>query len=68
MAGHHPHLATALTGQPPEAEESSESLFDRILTRVLTGLLQPDDLRAACARGRAEAEPPAASPGSAATS
>ncbi|MFI6731226.1 hypothetical protein NRF20_02255 [Streptomyces sp. R-74717] len=68
MAGHHPHLATALTGQPPEAEDSSESLFNRILTRVLTGLLQPDDIGATPVRGRAEAEPSAASPGPTATS
>ncbi|MEU8840351.1 TetR/AcrR family transcriptional regulator [Streptomyces roseus] len=67
-AGHHPHLATALTGQPPEVEDSSESFFDRILTRVLTGLLQPDDIGAALVRGRAEAETPAASPGPTAAS
>ena len=42
LAGHHPHLTTALTGQLPEAEDPPESLFDRILTRTLTGLLQPD--------------------------
>jgi AcrR family transcriptional regulator len=68
MAGHYPHLATALTEQPPKAEDSSESLFNRILTRVLTGLLQPDDIGATLVRGRAEAEPPAASPGPTTTS
>ncbi|MCZ4122804.1 TetR/AcrR family transcriptional regulator [Streptomyces sp. H39-S7] len=68
MAGHHPHLATALTGQPPEAEDSPESLLVRILIRVLTGLLQPDAIGATSVRGRAEAEPPAASPGSTAAS
>ena len=38
--GRHPHLAAALAG-PPEVEDPSatEPLFDRALTRVLTGLL-----------------------------
>ena len=67
MAGHHPHLATALTGQPPEAEDSPESLFDRILTRTLTGLLQPDDVGAASTRGLTQVETPAAGPDSTAT-
>lgn len=67
MAGHHPHLATALTGKSPEVEDSPESLFDRILTRVLTGLLQPDDIGAAPVRDRVKAEPPAAGPGSTTT-
>lgn len=67
-AGHHPHLATALAGQPPEAEKDSpESLFDRVLTRVLTGLLQPDDIGANSVRGLGQAETPAASPGSTAS-
>jgi hypothetical protein len=66
MAGHHPHLAAALTGQPAEAEESLES-FDRILTRVLTGLLQPDDLAGISVRRLAEAELSATSRASTAT-
>ena len=68
MAGHHPHLAAALTGQPSETEDSSESLLDRILTRVLTGLLQRAGTGATSVCGRAEAEPPAANPGATATS
>jgi AcrR family transcriptional regulator len=68
VAGNHPHLATALTEQPPEAEDSSESLFNRILARVLTGLLQPDGVGATLTRGRAEAEPASAGPGPATTS
>ncbi|MEY9964100.1 AcrR family transcriptional regulator [Streptacidiphilus sp. MAP12-16] len=40
-AGHHPHLATALATPPPGAEKQQpEPLFDRVVTRVLTGLLQ----------------------------
>ncbi|WP_073862590.1 TetR/AcrR family transcriptional regulator [Streptomyces sp. CB01249] len=61
LAGHHPHLAAALTGQPPEPEESPDSLLSRILTRVLTGLLQPDTATAAFVRGATDTEPPAAS-------
>ncbi|MEK8144589.1 TetR/AcrR family transcriptional regulator C-terminal domain-containing protein [Streptomyces sp. M10(2022)] len=68
MAGHQPHLATALTGQPLEAEESPESLFNRILTRVLTGLLQPGQHQSDPVRGCAEAEPSAAGPGPTAAS
>jgi AcrR family transcriptional regulator len=64
MAGHHPHLATALTGQPPEAEDSPDSLFDRILTRVLTGLLQPDSIGPTSQRSHEEAAPPVATPAS----
>jgi hypothetical protein len=69
VAGHHPHLAAALTGQPAEAEaeESLESLFDRILTGVLTGLLQPDDIAGISVRRLAEAELPATSRASTAT-
>ena len=48
--------------------DSAESLFDRILTRVLTGLLQPGDIAATSVRDRAEAEPPVAGPGSNRTS
>ncbi|BCJ34660.1 TetR family transcriptional regulator [Actinocatenispora thailandica] len=62
MAGHHPNLATALAGQPSGAEDSSESFFDRILTRVLTGLLQPDEIDDPVP-GRAQAAPSAAGPG-----
>ncbi|MFJ9522129.1 TetR/AcrR family transcriptional regulator [Kitasatospora sp. NPDC101801] len=68
LTGRHPHLTAALTGQPPEAEDSSEALFDRILTRVLTGLLQPDDIGASAVPGRAKAGPPPVGPGSTATS
>lgn len=68
MAGHHPHLAAALIGQPPEAEDSPDSLLARIVTRVLTGLLQPGNTGAASVRGGAEAEPPEAGPGPTATS
>ncbi|GAA4624304.1 TetR/AcrR family transcriptional regulator C-terminal domain-containing protein [Actinoallomurus vinaceus] len=39
-AGRHPHLAAALATRPPEAEPA-ESLFDRVVARVLTGLLHP---------------------------
>lgn len=67
-AGRHPHLTAALTGQLPEVEDSSEPLFDRILTRVLTGLLQPDDTGATPVRGRAEPETAPAGPGSTAVS
>jgi hypothetical protein len=38
-AGRHPHLAAALAAGP--SEESGESLFERVLARVLTGLLRP---------------------------
>ena len=40
-AGRHPHLAAALATRPPEADPV-EPLFDRVVARVLTGLLQPD--------------------------
>lgn len=65
--GHHPHLAAALTGQPTEAGESPESLFDRILTRVLIGLLQPDDIAGIQAHRLTGAEPPATGRASTAT-
>ena len=42
-SGRHPHLAAALTGAAPDAgHEPAEQLFDRIVTRVLRGLLQLD--------------------------
>lgn len=41
-AGQHPHLAAALAARPDKTEVSEpEALFDRTLTRVLTGLVQP---------------------------
>jgi AcrR family transcriptional regulator len=41
-SGDHPHLAAALGSAATDAEqEAPEQLFDRFLTRVLTGLLQP---------------------------
>jgi AcrR family transcriptional regulator len=41
-AGQHPHLAAAVAGQPPAGEPAPlEPLFDRALTRILTGLLPP---------------------------
>jgi AcrR family transcriptional regulator len=39
-AGHHPHLAAALASPPP-GQEPGAPLFDRVLTRVLKGLIQP---------------------------
>ncbi|WP_412543517.1 TetR/AcrR family transcriptional regulator C-terminal domain-containing protein [Longispora sp. K20-0274] len=40
MAGRHPHLIAAFTAEPPGGEqEPPELLFDRVLTRVLRGLL-----------------------------
>jgi AcrR family transcriptional regulator len=42
-AGHHPHLATALAAQTSDTgQEPPGPLFDRVLTHILTGLLQPD--------------------------
>jgi hypothetical protein len=43
-SGRHPHLAAALAGAAPAADddEPTERLFDRILTGILTGLLAPD--------------------------
>lgn len=39
-SGQHPHLAAALAGAAPDADpEPAERLFDRIVSRVLTGLL-----------------------------
>lgn len=44
----HPHLAAALTPSPRDPHrESATALFDRILTRLLTGLLQPDNTQQA---------------------
>jgi AcrR family transcriptional regulator len=42
--GRHPYLAAALTGSatgPPPAPAPPDDLFDRTLTRILTGLLTP---------------------------
>jgi hypothetical protein len=50
-AGQHPHLAAALTDQPAAGGPGPpEPLFDRAMTRILTGLLPPS------------AAPPAAHP------
>ena len=39
-AGQHPHLAAALAGQPAGGDPAQdEPLFDRAMTRILTGLL-----------------------------
>ncbi|MFB7669221.1 TetR/AcrR family transcriptional regulator [Kitasatospora sp. NPDC056138] len=38
-AGRHPHLASALTASSPDRADPGEPLFDRVLTRVLAGLL-----------------------------
>jgi hypothetical protein len=41
-SGQHPHLAAALTGQPTDGDPAQhEPLFDRAMTRILTGLLAP---------------------------
>jgi AcrR family transcriptional regulator len=41
-AGQHPHLAAAVAGQPAEEDLGpQEPLFDRAMTRILTGLLPP---------------------------
>jgi AcrR family transcriptional regulator len=41
-AGQHPHLAAALADQPaPDDRGQREPLFERAMTRVLTGLLPP---------------------------
>ncbi|WP_439680782.1 TetR/AcrR family transcriptional regulator [Embleya sp. MST-111070] len=60
MAGRHPHLAAALAGQPPAAEDSTEALFDRVITRLLIGLLSPDDIATTPAPDHTEPKPPAA--------
>jgi AcrR family transcriptional regulator len=38
-AGHHPHLAAAFAGPPDEDGITGEPLFERAMTRILTGLL-----------------------------
>ena len=41
-AGQHPHLAAALADQPgPDDSGPQLPLFDRAITRILTGLLPP---------------------------
>jgi AcrR family transcriptional regulator len=41
-AGQHPHLAAALAEQPAATDPAGgESTFDRAMTRILNGLLQP---------------------------
>ena len=42
--GQHPHLAAALADQPAldDAGQQQQPLFDRAMTRILTGLLPPD--------------------------
>jgi hypothetical protein len=41
-AGQHPHLAAAVADQPAAAGPApQEPLFDRAMTRILTGLLPP---------------------------
>ena len=41
-AGQHPHLATAVAGQPASGDAGEqEPIFDRAMTRILTGLLPP---------------------------
>ena len=41
-AGQHPHLAAALADQPGDGDPAQpEPLFDRAMTRILTGLLPP---------------------------
>jgi AcrR family transcriptional regulator len=39
--GQHPHLAAALADQPAEDPTQQGELFDRAMTRILTGLLPP---------------------------
>jgi AcrR family transcriptional regulator len=41
-AGRHPHLTAALAGASQEPTDAAEGLFDRIVARVVTGLLSPD--------------------------
>ena len=41
-AGQHPHLAAALADQPGDGDPAQpEPLFDRAMTRILTGLIPP---------------------------
>jgi AcrR family transcriptional regulator len=39
--GRHPHLAAALADAPPAAPEDPAATFDRVVSRVLTGLIRP---------------------------
>ncbi len=46
-AGQHPHLAAALADQPAgDGGDGQEPLFERAMTRILTGLLPPSQARA----------------------
>lgn len=45
--GRHPHLAAALAGAPPPADPRQEDVFDRAMTRIVTGLLPPAGSRTA---------------------
>ncbi len=46
-AGQHPHLAAALADQPAgDGADEQEPLFERAMTRILTGLLPPSQARA----------------------
>jgi AcrR family transcriptional regulator len=40
-AGQHPHLAAALASAPPATAPQGDDLFERAMTRLLTGLLPP---------------------------
>jgi hypothetical protein len=40
-AGHHPHLAGALAGLASGDPGEQDPMFDRAMTRILTGLLPP---------------------------
>ena len=52
-AGQHPHLAAALADQPAGGDPAQdEPLFDRAMTRILTGLLPPTSSRQAGVQDR----------------
>ncbi len=55
-AGQHPHLAAALADQRAGGDSAQhEPLFDRAMTRILTGLLPPSGMPEAGGAGRAGA-------------